>query len=396
MPWWILKADEPKLADPERVSTGRLHSPQLVDTPPAFDDMLRALAGAPAIAVDTESDSLYRYFHKVCLIQISVPEADYIVDPLRLSDVAGLGMIMADPRTEKVFHASENDILVMKRDFGTTFANVFDTMIAARILGWTRVSLAAVLEQRFGVTLDKRAQLTDWGRRPLTPEQLRYAALDTHFLLPLREVLERELRARHRWREAQEAFAALPEVEYVEKPFDPDGFWHSKVVRALQPAELAVFRELYLWRDAEARARDCPPFKVMNDEALARLSREQPRRLDDLPRSTRRDATVSGAILHAVARGRGAAPPAPPRRSRDDTQRPDPAAVALYDRLRAWRSARAAERGVDADVVLTNQALMTIARAAPVGVEQLAALGVLGAWKLEEYGSDLLAVVAGR
>ncbi len=356
--------------------------------------MMDALTGAPIIAVDTESDSLYRYFHKVCLIQISTPDVDYIVDPLRLPDISALGALMAAPCVEKVFHAADNDILLMKRDFGFTFANIFDTMLAARILGWPRVSLAALSEERFGVKLDKRAQLTDWGRRPLTTEQLRYAALDTHFLIPLRDELERELRARHRWLEAQETFAALPDVQYVEKPFDPDGFWHSKAARDLGPAELAVLRELYLWRESAARAQDCPPFKVMNDDGLARLSREQPRRLDDLPRVLRRDPQTAKAVLGAIERGCAAPPPRPPKRSREDYPRPDPSVIACYDRLRAWRTTRAAERGVDTDVVLANHALMTIARSAPTDLEQLAALDVLGDWKLGEYGRDLLAVVA--
>jgi ribonuclease D len=309
-----------------------------------------SLTGEAVLAVDTESDSLYRYFHKVCLIQISTPETDYIVDPLRLPDIAPLGAIMADPRIEKVFHAADNDILLMKRDFGFAFANIFDTMLAARILGWPRVSLAALSEERFGVKLDKRAQLTDWGRRPLTSEQLRYAALDTHFLIPLRDELERELRARHRWLEAQDAFTVLPDVQYIEKPFDPDSFWRSKAARNLEPAELAVLRELYLWRESEARNQDCPPFKVMNDDGLARLSREQPRRPDELPRALRRDPKVAATVLNAIARGRTAQPPTPPKRPHDEHQRPDPSVVACYDRLRSWRTARAAERGVDADV----------------------------------------------
>jgi ribonuclease D len=162
----------------------------------------------------------------------------------------------------------------------------------------------------------------------------------------------------------------------------------------LQPAELAVLRELYLWRETEARAQDCPPFKVMNDDAMARLSREQPQRPDELPRALRQNPRTAAMVLEAVERGRKAAPPTPPKRPRDEYQRPDPAAIALYDRLRAWRTTRAAERGVDADVVLANHALMAIARAAPANVEALAALGVLGDWKLGEYGSDLLAVVA--
>jgi ribonuclease D len=367
--------------------------PQLIDTAPAFSALVQVLAEQPAIAIDTESDSLYRYFHRVCLIQISTRSADYLIDPLRLADLAGLGGVMADPAIEKVFHAAENDVLLLKRDFGFIFANVSDTMLAARILGWPRVGLAALLEQHFDIHLDKRTQLTDWGRRPLTPEQLRYAALDSHYLLPLRDLQERELRARKRWREAQEAFADLPGIVYTERPFDPDGFWHSKGARDLSPSEMAVLRALYLWRDGEARRQNCPPFKVMNEEIMARLSREQPRRLTELPHNLRRHDGLATSVLAAVTAGRAAPPPVPPRRPANGDQRPDPAAVARFDQLRAWRAARALERGVEPDVVMNNQSLMAIARAAPAGMEQLAAMGVLGPWKLEEYGDDLLHVI---
>jgi ribonuclease D len=369
--------------------------PHLVDTPAARVEMLRDLEQAAAIAIDTESDSLYRYFHKVCLIQISTRAADYLVDPLLLPDLADLGPLMANPAIEKVFHAAENDILLLKRDFGFSFTNVFDTMLAARVLGWKRVGLAALLGEHFGIALDKRTQLTDWGHRPLTTSQLRYAALDSHYLLPLRDLLTAALQRRSRWREAQEAFADLPNVTYVEKPFDPDGFWHNKHARDLHPAELAVLRELYLWRDAEARSQNAPPFKVMNEETMVRLSQGQPARFSDLPPSLRRNERAATAVLAAIARGQASPPPKPPRRPSNGDQRPDPVTLALYDRLRAWRAARAVERDVDTDMVLTNQALMAIARAAPAEFDQLAALGVLGAWKLDEYGADLLRVIAG-
>ncbi len=241
----------------------RLSPPVLVDSPRAFRGMLEVLAGEPMLALDTESNSLYRYYYRVCLIQISTLTADYLVDPLRLSDLAPLGRLLADPAVEKVFHAAENDVLMLKRDFGFSFANLFDTMLAARILGWPQVSLAALLAQHFDVRLDKRTQLTDWGRRPLTPAQLSYARLDSHFLLPLRDLLLTELQSRKRWREAQEVFAALPSVVYVEKPFDPDGFWRIRGARDLNQGELAILRELYLWRDEQARKLDRPPFKVI-------------------------------------------------------------------------------------------------------------------------------------
>ena len=185
--------------------------------------MLEALVGEPALALDTESDSLYRYFYKVCLVQVSTISTDYLVDPLRLPDISGLNDLLADPSIEKVFHAAENDVVVLKRNFGFSFAHLFDTMVAARILGLPRVSLAALLEENFAVKLDKRAQLTDWGRRPLTGEQLSYARLDTHYLMPLRDLLADELRARRRWREASEAFRGAARPGACRKTFRPRG-----------------------------------------------------------------------------------------------------------------------------------------------------------------------------
>ncbi len=376
-----------------RSSASTLPPARLIDTPAAFTPLIKTLQTQPVMALDTESDSLYRYFYKVCVIQLSTPEADYIIDPLSLKDIQPLGELLADPKVEKVFHAADNDILVLKRDFGFEFANIFDTMLAARILGWRQVSLAALLEEHFAVKLDKRAQLTDWGRRPLTPEQLSYAHLDSHYLLPLRDLLMAELQARKRWREAQEVFAGLPKVTYTEKPFDPDGFWRNKGARELSPQGLAVLRELYLWRDGKARTLNLPPFKIIDDRSLIQLSLRQPQQPADLALSPYQASHYGRDVLEAVRRGAAALPPTAPPRPHNDGFRPDPDALARYDRLRNWRTERAALRGVDADVVLTNDVLLSIARAAPRTLAELADLNLMGPWKLEEYGADLLRVL---
>jgi ribonuclease D len=166
------------------------------------------LATQALVAVDTESDSLYSYFEKLCLVQFSTPDTDYIVDPLALS-LDPLASIFADARIEKVFHAAEYDILCLKREYHFTFANIFDTMIAARILGWKHVGLGNILQERFGVTLNKKMQRADWGRRPLTAEQLAYAHADTHYLLALRSLQKAELLQRGHWEEACEEFERL-------------------------------------------------------------------------------------------------------------------------------------------------------------------------------------------
>jgi ribonuclease D len=360
--------------------------------------MLQHLLAQPRVAVDTEADSLFAYYHKVCLIQFSVPGTDYLIDPLALNDLRPLGALFTNPHVEKVFHAAENDILTLKRDYGFHFVRLFDTMIAARILGWPGVGLAALLQEHFGVHLDKRMQRTDWGQRPLSPEQLAYARLDTYYLLPLRDRLYQELVARRRWEEALDAFAALSDVEFVEKPFDPDGFWRINGTRDLAGRQLAVLRELYLWREDCARRLDLPPFKVLNDRSLILLSEQQPTTPDSLQKVAGLSAMIGNRfnreILAAIRHGQSAPIPLSPQRRQNGRLRPDDATLARYETLRAWRARKAAERGVDPDVVLTNETLMHIARENPRALDDLARLSLLSPWKLNAYGPELLAALS--
>jgi len=162
-------------------------NPVWIDTPKGLNQLITTLTNQKVIAVDTESDSLYSYFEKVCLIQFSTSQTDYLLDPLNV-DIAPLADLFADPSIEKIFHAAEYDILSLKRDYNFTFVNLFDTMLAARILGWKRYGLGSILEEQFEVKLDKRFQRYNWGQRPLSRQALDYARLDTHYLLRLQNV----------------------------------------------------------------------------------------------------------------------------------------------------------------------------------------------------------------
>jgi ribonuclease D len=368
--------------------------PILVDSRPKLAALIESAQQEPVIGVDTESNSLFAYYHRVCLVQISLPGHDYVIDPLAV-DVTPLGVLFASETCLKIFHAAENDILGLKRDYNFAFANIFDTMLAARILGWPQAGLAGILADKFSVQLNKTLQRADWGRRPLDPALLAYAQLDTHYLLPLSSQQEAELKARGRWEEALEGFARLPQVEWVEKPFDTDGFWGLPGARDLSPASLAVLQQVYLWREQQARREDRPPFKIIDQRTLVEISRRQPADLTDL----RLVAGMTGGqvrrygapILQAVTRGRNAPAPAPPKRSNGNgSGRPDPRALDRFDALRAWRTEQARQRGVDPDVILTNEQLMTIARQAPATIEALAAINVMGSWKLSAYGQAIL------
>ena len=169
------------------MSSSPLAPPILVADQDGLDRLVGALAAHPVVAVDTESNSLHAYRERVCLIQFSTPAADYIVDPIRLPDLGPLAPLFANPDQQKVFHAAEYDLICLRRDYRFEFANIFDTMSAARTLGWPQVGLAAILDTHFGVTMNKKYQRADWKRRPLTPEQLDYARLDTHYLVALRD-----------------------------------------------------------------------------------------------------------------------------------------------------------------------------------------------------------------
>ena len=182
----------------------------LVDDPDALAALAVTLAREPAIGVDTESNSLYAYRERVCLIQFSTPALDYIVDPLALPNLDPLApAVCQHPHQQKIFHAAEYDLIGLTRDYGFKFANLFDTMVAARTLGWPRLGLAAILNEQYGVTMNKRLQRANWGQRPLTAELLDYARLDTRYLVALREVLAGELAAAGRTVEADEEVARL-------------------------------------------------------------------------------------------------------------------------------------------------------------------------------------------
>ena len=191
--------------------------PTLVQSEREYRRFLGYVSGQPWLALDTESDSLFRYTPRVCLIQISVPAeddsttrsddtadvVDYLIDPLRSLDLSDLGKILADDTTEVILHAAENDILTLQRDLNFRIRQLFDTQLAARILGRQGVGLAKVLEEEFDVLSDKRMQRTNWGQRPLSPQQLTYAQIDTHYLPALRVRQVELLKEAGHWEEAQ-------------------------------------------------------------------------------------------------------------------------------------------------------------------------------------------------
>jgi len=259
----------------------KLNAVALIENQHDFSKFIGYLGKTSHIAVDTESNSYYAYFNRICLIQVSADERDYIIDPFSVGNIEALGDIFSDAGIEKIFHAAPNDIAGLKRDFKFKVNNVFDTSIAAKMLGYKQLGLASILLEHFGISLDKKWQRYDWGRRPLRDEQIEYARFDTHFLIPLRHRLVAELEEKELLNAAREAFEKLCLQEVSEKHFRPGDFLHIYGAQSLDATGKRVLKALYLFREKEARRRDRAPFRILTNETLVRLALQRPKSIRD-------------------------------------------------------------------------------------------------------------------
>jgi ribonuclease D len=364
-----------------------LPPPIWVEEPQALDRLAHTLAVQPRLAVDTESNSLHAYREQVCLVQFSIPEADYLVDPLVLHDLSPLAPLFSDPKIEKVFHAVEYDLICLKRDFGITFANIFDTMQAARILGYKQVGLDSMLAEKLGITLNKRFQKADWGGRPLSQEMLNYARLDTHHLLDLRDSLQAELQERGRWELAHEEFARLAMGNDIAKPEIPS-WTRVKGTQHFTLRQLTILHELCLWREVLAEKMSRPVFKVIDNKRLVSITLAMPknrRELEALGLTTKQIYAFGEDILQAILRGRKAELIRPPL-----TVRPDPNVLNRLKILSGWRKTVALKIGVESDIVLPKSWMHTIAEQNPKTMPELSALMPLSPWRLGTFGAEIL------
>lgn len=386
------KSNPPREGRPDSAPPPPLPPFHYVDSAAAWATCLADLQAAPRLAIDLEANSMFAYRERVCLIQISTANADYIVDPVG-ADLNGLGPLLVDPTVEKVFHAAEYDLILMRRDYDWTVNNLFDTMWSVRILGYSQMGLASLLEKFFGVSTSKRFQKANWCHRPLSAAELAYAQMDTHYLLALRDLLGAELIAGGHADEAAETFREQSRVRMPNNGFDPEGFWSLNGAYDLTPEQQAVLRALYLYREREAKRRNIPPFKILGDRTLLEAAVQLPARLIDLDAihgmSAGQQQRYGRNILETIATARHADPPQPPKRS----PRPPDSVLNRFDRLHRWRKMRAQARGVESDVIAGREALWTIAQAAPRTPADLEALAVLGPWRLAAYGEEILGQV---
>jgi ribonuclease D len=364
--------------------------PELVDTPEALTRALAALREAPALALDTETDAFFAYRGKICLLQVSVPGHDFLLDPLQGLDLAPFGALLGGPEREVVLHAAENDVILMRHQFGWRIGKLFDTQVACFVLGWKPYSLAGILEARFGKKLDKSQQRSDWRQRPLSEKQIAYAAEDTCHLLELARELKEGALGGGRMEEIEWECARIAQREWTPEPFDQEGF--RKIDKELRGVPQRILRDLYLLREREAERRDRAPYRVAPDSALLALAKgasgDPPR---GVPPSFWHRYKAEVRKIVAEARPKGPLPPRPPPPRAEGGPLPA-AARTRFERLRRWRAGVAEKRGVETFVVARNELLLRIATAGPTMLDEMKE--ILEPFRFREYGAAMLAAMS--
>jgi ribonuclease D len=368
-----------------------------LDTSDAVSRFLNSIAGTDAIALDTEGASYHRFVDRIYLLQLSTRDKSAIIDPLPIGIPPVLGDLLESPGVQVVFHDADYDLRLLQQDYGWHVRNIFDTRIAAQLLGIRAFGLAALLERYFGVRLDKKHQRADWSRRPLTTDMLEYAALDTAHLLALRDRLAEELDRAGRRAWAQEEFALLEGTRWDAEDADT-AYLRVKGARDLTRRELAILRELVPWRDAVAKQADRATFRVIGNDQLLAIAREQPATRDALgtikgmPRGL---LESRGAELIAAIRRGLAVPEAElPRFPRAPRWERDPDFDARVNALRAVRDEAAQRLDLDPGVLGARDRLETVARKNPATLEELADVPALRRWQIDVLGEAFVRALA--
>jgi ribonuclease D len=282
-----------------------------IDTQTIMNEAKENISNSSIICVDTEYDS-FRYFREIlCLIQIDAGGRTYLFDPLGKLDFSFLGTTFKNPSVLKIMHAGDNDIRLLKRDYGFEFKNIFDTHQAASILGCHNLSLSTLISQYLGMELkkDKKMQRSKWETRPLKEEQLHYAVEDTAHLTALYRRLESEIQLRGLKRKAARAFDKIAAVTWSEKLFNPQACKGIKGYDSLSAHQKHYLLNLYSWRFQKAKKTNMARFRILSDQALLDLARSEVSSMEMLRKteilSPEKMRLYGREIIDTISGGRG-------------------------------------------------------------------------------------------
>ncbi|MDB4906778.1 MAG: 3-5 exonuclease [Gemmatimonadetes bacterium] len=376
-----------------------VHEPHYLDQPAATSAFLAGISATPIIALDTEGASFHRFIDRIYLLQLSTREQSAIIDPLAVSagDLSGLGALLENPAVEIVFHDADYDLRLLVQDYKWRVKNIFDTRVAAQLLGIKAFGLGALLEKYQGLKLEKKHQRADWSMRPLTHDMLEYAAQDTMYLLQLRDQLKDELEHKGRWSWAREEFGLLEGTQW-----EPDetgmGFLKMKGARDLNRRELAVLKEVAQWRDMVAGKMDKATFRVLGNEQLFAIAQGQPATTDALgkikgmPRGILENR--GHELLDAVKRGLAVPEEQLPKFPRGLRWDRDPDFDARSNALKTVRDEFAAKLDLDPGVLSSRDRMEAVARRNPSSVAELEEVKELRGWQREVLGAGFIKALA--
>ena len=365
----------------------------VIETQAQLDNFANELAGEKTIAVDVESDSMYHFSEKVCLLQISTKNFTYIIDPLQPIDLSGLKPIFGTEKIKKVFHGADYDIRSLYRDFKFEIKNLFDTHLACRFLGFKETGLEAVLNNLFDVSLDKRFQKKDWSQRPLPDEMIQYAAGDSIHLLPLEQILKKDLKNLNRLFWVEEECELLSKVRPARSNNLPL-FLSFKGAGKLAPKELTILEALLQLRKTIAIQKDKPLFKIFQNQSILMLAKSRP--------STQRQLKASNSLspgqlemygksiietIQTASKTKKTDLPVYPKK------KPRSIKGAAQNRikiLRIWKDQKAEELELDPALILTKAQITALAENHPKEAKDLVKIGVLKNWQIKEFGEEIL------
>jgi ribonuclease D len=372
------------------------HQPLWIDKPEQIDRFLESAANVHEIAIDTEGASFHRFVDRIYLLQLSTRDATAVVDPLAVGRPERLGALLEDQRIEKVLHDADYDLRLLHQDYGWNTRNIFDTRIAAQLLGLTAFGLAALLDKYFGVRLDKKHQRADWSMRPLTAGMLDYAAQDTMYLLELRDLMREALERAGRWDWALEEFQRLEGLRWEEEEAGA-AFLRVKGARDLSRRELARLRELVQWRDSVAAEMDRATFRVAGNEVLLEAARRAPRTVPELleikgvPRAL---AERRGReLLDAIKRGDAVMDADLPKFPRGQRWERDADFEENVARLKRVRDDVAKRLSIDPGFLCSRDRLEAVVRRKPQAATDLAEVKDFRRWQVGLLGDEFIAAI---
>jgi ribonuclease D len=370
------------------------NGPLYIDSPEAANRFLASIANSRSLALDTEGASFHRYVDRIYLLQLSTERQHAIIDPLKVDSPEKLGTLLESRDVEVVFHDADYDLRLLHQDYGWRVTNIFDTRIAAQLLGIRAFGLAALLDSHFGLKLDKKHQRADWSMRPLPDDMLEYASQDTMHLLPLRQRMRDALDRKGRLHWAEEEFERLEGTKWNDAEEEDSGFLRMKGARDLSRRELAILRELVAWRDSVAKELDRSTFRVAGNEVLLAMAHDAPSTTTAVENTKGLSRSVvarhAKAIVDAVERGKAVPEADLPKFPRGARWARDPDYEDRAIALKTVRDRRAAELELDPGVLCPRERLEAIARKNPRTTDELLEVPEVRRWQAEVLGEDFI------